>query len=174
MQGESQHTEYGPIYLSGITKRALTVICRWIEAGQPVMVRGSKGCGKSTLIDYALSSMRTAETVTTLRAFALYGAEDFVARLKRACVKLDTSSQGRTYKPRNGSRLIVVMEDVHLASRNLEELLRQLLQEGGFHEDDLEFAKVSFTLVCTADKTTKLHPRLASIMATYHLQLVLR
>lgn len=48
--------------------------------------------------------------------------------------------------------------------------MRELLQEEGFLEEDLEFSKVSLTIVCTADVSTRLHPRLEAIFATYYLE----
>lgn len=44
-----------------------------------------------------------------------------------------------------------------------------MLQEGGFHEEDLEFARVPLTVVCTADASTRLHPRLEALLSTHYL-----
>jgi len=49
-------------------------------------------------------------------------------------------------------------------------LIRELLQEEGFLEEDLEFSKISITIICTADITTRLHPRLEALFATYYLE----
>ncbi|KAG7200020.1 hypothetical protein KM043_004787 [Ampulex compressa] len=51
----------------------------------------------------------------------------------------------------------------------LTELLRELVEEGGFHEEDLVFANISLTIICTADNITRLHPRLEALFATHHL-----
>lgn len=48
-------------------------------------------------------------------------------------------------------------------------MVRQLVQEGGFHEDDLEFATLPITLICTADSSPKLHPRLSALLSAHHL-----
>lgn len=55
-------------------------------------------------------------------------------------------------------------------SNCLQELVRELLQEEGFLEEDLEFSKISVTIICTADVTTRLHPRLEALFATYYLE----
>ena len=51
----------------------------------------------------------------------------------------------------------------------VQELIRQLIQEGGFYEDDLEFAKIPITILSTGDSSTKLHPRLDSLLASHYL-----
>ncbi|XP_043268031.1 cytoplasmic dynein 2 heavy chain 1 [Venturia canescens] len=168
---QSIPSENGTISLSGLVKRALAAILPWLESGHPAIIRGPEGCGKSSLISAALASRsdEIGEASSTVRGSSLYGPEDLITRLKRSCIRLESSANGRTYRPRNGSRLVLVLEDLHLASRDLQELVRQLLQEGGFHEDDLEFASLPITLLCTGDEETKLHPRLEALLATHCL-----
>ncbi|KAI4495703.1 hypothetical protein M0802_008538 [Mischocyttarus mexicanus] len=169
---QSIETDDGPVLLSGPVKRALASILPWIEKDYPVILRGYEGSGKSTLITAALSSLKNhynAPSMTLIQGSSLYGARDLLNRLKRACVRLDSSSHGRSYKPRNGSRVILILKDIHLASKQMQELVRELLQDKGFHEDDLEFARIPLTIICTADYNTPLHPRLECLMATYYL-----
>ncbi|KZC10148.1 Cytoplasmic dynein 2 heavy chain 1 [Dufourea novaeangliae] len=166
---QSVDTEDGPVSLSGAMKGALSTVLPWIQNNQPIMIRGPEGCGKSTLISVILSTIRSNEHSTLIKGSSLYGAQDLVTKLKRGCVQLNSSSHGRTYKPRSGSRVVLILEDLHLASKDLQELVRELLQDGGFHEEDLEFARVPLTIVCTADATTRLHPRLEAILSTHYL-----
>ncbi|CAK9809936.1 Cytoplasmic dynein 2 heavy chain 1 [Anthophora quadrimaculata] len=166
---ESTDTEDGPVSLSGAMKEALSSVLPWIKNNQPIMIRGPEGCGKSALVSVILSSIRTNEQSTLIKGSSLYGPQDLVMKLKRGCVQLNSSSHGRTYKPRNGSRVILILEDLHLASKDLQELVRELIQEGGFHEEDLEFARIPLTIICTADSTTRLHPRLEALLSTHYL-----
>ncbi|XP_076387639.1 dynein cytoplasmic heavy chain beethoven [Megachile rotundata] len=162
-------TEDGPICLSGAMKGALSSVLPWIKNNQSIMIRGPDGCGKSALISVILSSIRSNEPSTLIKGSSLYGPQDLVMKLKRGCVQLNSSSHGRTYKPRNGSRVVLILEDLHLASKQLQELVRELMQEGGFHEEDLEFARVPLTIICTADETSRLHPRLEALLCTHYL-----
>ncbi|XP_031838829.2 dynein cytoplasmic heavy chain beethoven isoform X1 [Nomia melanderi] len=166
---QSVDTEDGPILLTGAMKGALASVLPWIRNNQPIMIRGPEGCGKSALISVILSTIRSNEPSTLIKGSSLYGAQDLVAKLKRGCVQLNSSSHGRTYKPRSGSRVVLILEDLHLASKSLQELVRELLQEGGYHEEDLEFARVPLTVICTADATTKLHPRLEALLSVHYL-----
>ncbi|XP_078051355.1 cytoplasmic dynein 2 heavy chain 1-like, partial [Augochlora pura] len=166
---DSVDTDDGFVLLSGAMKVALASVLPWIQNNQPIMIRGPEGCGKTALISVILSTIRSNEPSTLIKGSSLYGAQDLVTKLKRGCVQLNSSSHGRTYKPRSGSRVILVLEDTHLASKDLQELMRELLQEGGYHEEDLEFARIPLTVVCTADASTKLHPRLEALLSTHYL-----
>lgn len=173
-------------------RKTLAAVLPWMEDGYPIMIRGSQACGKNVLIDLALTRIKNREAVTVVRGSSLYGIDDLVTRLKKACLRLESSSQGRTYKPRSGSRVLLVLEDMHLAAKNLQvrssyvksreksqlnrdkivfqELVRELIQEEGFLEEDLVFSKVFLTIVCTADTSTRLHPRLEALFATCYLE----
>ncbi|XP_017764042.1 PREDICTED: cytoplasmic dynein 2 heavy chain 1 [Eufriesea mexicana] len=166
---ESTDTDDGPVSLSGAMKKTLSSVLPWIKNNQSIMIRGSVGCGKSALISVILSLIRNVEPSTLIKGSSLYGPQDLVMKLKRGCVQLNSSSHVRVYKPRTGSRVILILEDLHLASKDLQELVRELIQEGGFHEEDLEFATVPLTIICTADATTRLHPRLEALLSTHYL-----
>ena len=168
---KSTMTETGPVHLSGAIQKAMAIILPWIENNRSVFIRGPDGCGKTSLTEAITSSIKDSigESLSIIKGSSLYGSQDLIARLKRACVQVESSSQGRTYRPRNGSRLILILEDLHLASKELQELVRELLQEGGFHEDDLMFASVPLTVVCTGDSHTKIHPRLNALLMSYYL-----
>uniref|UniRef100_A0ABD2XKY5 Dynein heavy chain, cytoplasmic n=1 Tax=Trichogramma kaykai TaxID=54128 RepID=A0ABD2XKY5_9HYME len=168
---KTQQTDDGPVYLSGPMQRGVNTTLPWLKSGRATVLRGEPGCGKTALVSAIVALCREesdGRVLALVRASSLYGPRDLLSRLKRACVKLD-SSAGRSYKPKNGASLILVVEDLHLASKDFQELLRQLIQEGGFYEDDLEFAKVSLSLLCTSDTGAKFHPRLDSLLATHYL-----
>ncbi|XP_071561821.1 cytoplasmic dynein 2 heavy chain 1 [Temnothorax nylanderi] len=167
---ESINADHGPVSISDRIKKALAAILPWMENGHPIMIRGLEGCGKNALIDVALTKIKSQDITTVVRGSSLYGPDDLVSRLKKACLRLESSSQGRMYKPRSGSQVLLILEDMHLAAKDLQELVRELLQEEGFLEEDLVFSKISITIICTADVTTRLHPRLEALFATYYLE----
>lgn len=101
-------------------RKALAAILPWIEDGHPLIIRGFEACGKNTLIDVALSRIKNYDSIIVVRGSSLYGPDDLVSRLKKACLRLDSSSQGRIYKPRSGSRVLLILEDMHLAAKNLQ------------------------------------------------------
>lgn len=115
-------TENGPVHLSGCIQRGINATLPWALSGVAVIVRGPAGCGKNSLLSAVLTLVRNESdgSVLVVRGSSLYGAKDLITRLKRSCIKLDSSSSGRTYKPKNGSTLILVIEDLHLASRDLQ------------------------------------------------------
>ena len=105
---------------SGAMRGALSSVLPWIKNNQSIMIRGPEGCGKSALISVILSSIRSVEQSTLIKGSSLYGPQDLVTKLKRGCVQLNSSSHGRTYKPRNGSRVVLILENMHLASNDLQ------------------------------------------------------
>ncbi|XP_066585667.1 cytoplasmic dynein 2 heavy chain 1 [Prorops nasuta] len=169
----SVDTDDGPVLLSGPMRRGTAAILPWLKNGTPVVIRGLDGCGKSALVSLALSMLKNSEVgndaSTLIKGSSLHGAQELISRIRRSCVRLDSSTHGRHYMPRGGSKLILALEDAHLAPKDLQELLRELLQEGGFHEEDLEFAKIPITVICTVTGSTKLHPRLESLLAVHYL-----
>jgi len=84
------------------------------------MIRGSEACGKNALIDVALARIKNQDITTVVRGSSLYGPDDLVRRLKKICLRLESSSQGRMYKPKSGSRVLLILEDMHLAAKNLQ------------------------------------------------------
>lgn len=106
--------------------------------------------------------------VSVVNASSLFSTLDLTNRLKRSCVRLE-SATGRAYRPRTGSKVLLVIKDLHHASKSLQELIRQLLEDKGFHEDDLEFASLPVTILATADVKTPLHPRLSALLATHQI-----
>jgi len=107
-------------YFADRFRKASSDILPWIEEGHPIMIRGPEACGKSALIDVALSKIKNHDIVTIVRGSSLYGSDDLMIRLKKACLRLDSSSQGRMYKPRSGSRVLLILEDMHLAAKDLQ------------------------------------------------------
>ncbi|EFN76217.1 Cytoplasmic dynein 2 heavy chain 1 [Harpegnathos saltator] len=124
---ESIDSDYGPVSISDLIRKAVAAILPWIEDGHPIMIRGPEGCGKNTLINAALWTIKNHDNMTVVRASSLYGSDNLVTRLKKACLRLESSSQGRTYKPRSGTRLLIILEDMHLAAKDLQ-TLRELLK----------------------------------------------
>ncbi|KAK0158915.1 hypothetical protein PV328_009853 [Microctonus aethiopoides] len=163
-------TNHGHISLTNALKRGLASILPWFEDGYPIIIRGPEGCGRTSLISYLLASTKdNIEASSIVYASSLFGPDDLINRLKRSCVRVESSINGRVYRPRSGSKVILIVEEIHLAAINFQELIRQLVQEGGFYEDDLEFAHIQIKLVSTADTSTKLHSRLNSLLAIHYL-----
>lgn len=115
-----QDTDLIYVFYADRIKKALAAVLPWIEDGHPTMIRGLEACGKKALIDIALARIKNQDTTTVVRGSSLYGPDDLVSRLKKACLRLDSSSQGRTYKPRSGSRVLVILEDMHFAAKDLQ------------------------------------------------------
>lgn len=116
----------GALIVAGPVRRGIEATLAWVTSGRAVIVRGPRACGKKALLSALLSLFKNQsdQAVLVIRASSLYGSKDLISRLKRACIKLDESSSStgghRTYKPKNGSNLVIVLDDLHLASKSLQ------------------------------------------------------
>lgn len=103
-------------------QRGVDAIVPWTRSSQAVIIRGPSGCGKNSLLSAVLTLMKNEsdESISVIKGSSVYGSKDLISRLKRSCIKLDSSVGTRTYRPKNGSSLVLVVEDLHLASNNLQ------------------------------------------------------
>lgn len=106
--------------ISETVARGTLTLLPWIDAKKSLLVCGPKSCGKKTLIKYLSSVLSKESSVTVVHTSAVYGTAELIDRLKRACSRLDSLSDGRTYQPKKASLLILLVEDVHRASRQLQ------------------------------------------------------
>lgn len=125
---DSIKTDNGPISMSSQLRRGLATISPWIEGGIPVILRGPRGAGKSSLISALLEFLKKdLNDLNIVRGSSLFGAQDFIARLRRSCVRVESSVSGRTYKPKSGTNIILILEDIHLALKDLQVLIVSFL-----------------------------------------------
>ena len=103
-------------------QRGVFATLPWITSGQAVIFRGPIGCGKNSLLSAILTLLKNGsdEAISIVKGSSLYGSKDLITRLKRSCIKLDSSAGGRNYRPKIGTSLILVIEDLHLATKELQ------------------------------------------------------
>ena len=104
-------------------QQGTAAILPWIESNKSIIIRGPQSCGKKTLILNALSLITNSESIIVIKSSSLYSVQDLTTRLKRVCVRFDSSSSGRLYRPKSGNRLILILENLHLANKNLKVII---------------------------------------------------
>ncbi|KAA0149393.1 hypothetical protein FNF29_05946 [Cafeteria roenbergensis] len=126
--------------------RNLAVLAPWFQAGDPVVVVGPPGCGKSLLVKQATGLSRGAKLVT-LHCSAQTSPEHVVQKLKQSC-GLFSSTTGRVFRPKEGDRMVLFLRGIDLPKPDkwgtcpLVAFLQQLLAFGGFYDETLEFLRV--------------------------------
>ncbi|KPI89860.1 putative dynein heavy chain [Leptomonas seymouri] len=109
----------------------------------PIFVVGPEGCGKGALLEHVLASRPTFRT-TTINCSAQTNSTHVVQKIEQLCVMVN-SNAGRTYRPREGERLVIILKNVNLPKADkygtveLHSFLQQLIPYQGFYNQDLEW-----------------------------------
>ncbi len=93
-------------------QRNVSMIRSWFEEGQPFIVVGPEGCGKSTMLNY-LYRGRKGTSVATLNCNSQTSAENVIQKIQEVCA-LFSSNTGRVYRPREGDRAVLYLKDINL------------------------------------------------------------
>lgn len=115
----------------------------WLEAGDPFILVGPEGCGKSLMLRNAFKQLRSVQ-VASIHCNAQTTAVNVLQKLLQVCAQ-STSGQGRVLRPRDSQRLILYLKDINLPTPDqyntiqLIAFLQQLVTYKGFYDDNLEF-----------------------------------
>jgi len=146
-------------------QRNVSMIRSWFEEGQPFVVVGPPGCGKSTTLNY-LFKQRKGTSVATLNCNSQTSAENVIQKIQEIC-SLFSSNTGRVYRPREGDRAVLYLKDINLPKPDkyrtcmLVAFLQQLLTFNGFYDENLEFIKIDkVQIICSMNPATTVgrHP----------------
>jgi dynein heavy chain 2 len=118
----------------------------WLRRGEPLVVVGPEGCGKSMAVRFALRKMKGV-SVATVHCNAQTSAAHVIQKLKDACAVFTTSA-GRALRPKEGEALVLFLKDLNLPRPDkydtiqLVAFLQQLVTYGGFFDSSLEWMGV--------------------------------
>jgi dynein heavy chain 2 len=124
-------------------QRDIDLFQGWLEAGDPFILVGPEGCGKSLMLRSAFKRLKSAQ-VASLHCNAQTTAVNVLQKLLQICAQ-STSGQGRVLRPRDSQRLILYLKDINLPTPDqyntiqLIAFLQQLVTYKGFYDDNLEF-----------------------------------
>ena len=146
-------------------QRNVAMIRNWFDEGQPFIVVGPEGCGKSTMLNYLYRS-RKGTSVATLNCNSQTSADNVIQKIQEVCA-LFSSNTGRVYRPREGDRAVLYLKDINLPKPDkyrtcmLVAFLQQLLTFNGFYDENLEFIKIEkVQIICSMNPATTVgrHP----------------
>lgn len=146
-------------------QRTLAVINPWLLTGQPFIVCGPEGAGKSMMLQYAFSQCKSL-AVATVHCNAQTTSENVIQKLNLMCSIASTNS-GRVYRPKESEKLVLYLRDLNLPRPDMYDtvellaFLQQLLTHGGFYDDQLEFIRlerVQVVVSMTPSNTVGRHP----------------
>ena len=118
----------------------------WLQTGQPVLVVGPEGCGRSMLLRACFDTLKSI-SIATVHCSAQTTARHVKQKLAQACGVFNTAT-GRVMRPKEGDRLILYLKDINLPTPDkydtmqLIAFLQQLITHRGFFDDSLEWIGV--------------------------------
>ena len=127
-------------------QRDLDLIKSWIQNGDPFLLVGPEGCGKNLLIRNAFEELRKTMKIQTavISCNAQTAASQIIQKLNQVCLKA-VFAQGRIYKPKDASRLVLYLKDINLPKPDKYQtiqmiaFLQQIITHRGFYDENLEF-----------------------------------
>ena len=142
-EGEILDHDRPPLIKTISAQRDMDLVFKWIENMEPVIIVGPEGCGKNLLLTYLFGQLKATQ-VATIHCNAQTGAIHVIQKLNQICAQ-SSVSQGRVYRPRECSRLILYLKDINLPHPDkydtiqLIAFLQQLVTYHGFYDENLEF-----------------------------------
>lgn len=118
-------------------------IMSWLHRGDPLLVVGPEGAGKSVLLKYCFTQLKST-SFTVLHCNSQTTAQHVIQKLNQAC-GIFSSSKGRVYRPKEGEHLVFYLKDINLPKPDkydtiqLIAFLQQLITYNGFYDDNLEW-----------------------------------
>ncbi|CAM4781010.1 unnamed protein product [Rotaria magnacalcarata] len=129
-------------------QRYLDSLLPWLDSKhrKAFLVVGPDGCGKGTLLRYCFRQLRSTQ-VTILHCSAQTSPIHVIQKLNQSCIQV-SSTNGRTYRPKDCENLILYVKDINLpkldkwGTSQLIEFLQQILIYNGFYDENLEFVNL--------------------------------
>ncbi|XP_033103095.1 dynein heavy chain 9, axonemal-like [Anneissia japonica] len=132
------------------------------DNGKPVMLAGEPGCGKTLIFQDRMKTICSGEVAEVL-ALNVTTNRFTTSRVlwQRLEEKLEWK-HGRTYVPKGNKKLMCLVDDLNLASMNVNgcqsacEMIRQHMDSGGVYEPDLQVLREvkNVTYVTTLNPNT--------------------
>eukprot|EP01116_Phalansterium_solitarium_P024802 TRINITY_DN91_c0_g1_i1.p1 TRINITY_DN91_c0_g1~~TRINITY_DN91_c0_g1_i1.p1 ORF type:complete len:4098 (+),score=2051.07 TRINITY_DN91_c0_g1_i1:208-12501(+) len=168
-----------PIVPTADVRMNADVIMPWLNQGDPFILVGPEGSGKSMLMRFCFGQLR-ATSICTVHCSSQTSAKHVIQKLIQSC-GVFSGAQGRVLRPKEGDRLVLYLKDVNLPKPDpyetiqLVSFLQQLLTYNGYFDDNLEWLSLErIQIVCSMNppSTTGRYPlttRFTSLMRIHYL-----
>ena len=148
--------------------QAQSLVMPWLESGEPFVLVGPEGCGKTMVLEDCFSRLRST-AVASVACSAQTTASNVIQKLAQCCGQPQSTagSAHRVLRPKDAERLVLYLKDINLPKPDkydtiqLIAFLQQLLTYGGFYDDSQEFIGLkNVQVVCSMNPATTVgrHP----------------
>ncbi|XJO78526.1 hypothetical protein BDV3_002952 [Batrachochytrium dendrobatidis] len=168
-----------PVIATPDLQRSVDMVMPWLNDKHPLLLVGSEGAGKYTLLRHCFSKLKST-SVSIIHCNSQTKSSHIVQRLFQTCVA-STSIKGRVLRPKDCERLILYFKDINLPKPDKYEtveiiqFLQQLLTYRGFYDSSLEWVSIeNIQIVASMNPSTtigrhKLSVRFSSIVRVCYI-----
>lgn len=166
-----------PLVSTTEVQRTIHTIKPWIESGQPMMLIGPRGSGKTTILSHLFKIIPTT-TIIVINCSAKTDAQSLMSKLMQQCIIASTAS-GQVLRPRSTEKALVFFRNFDLprpdkwGTVQLVSFMQQILTHGGFYNEELQWIKIEriqFVFSMSSAEKRPMSTRFTSIIriATMH------
>eukprot|EP01116_Phalansterium_solitarium_P024805 TRINITY_DN91_c0_g1_i4.p1 TRINITY_DN91_c0_g1~~TRINITY_DN91_c0_g1_i4.p1 ORF type:complete len:4085 (+),score=2013.94 TRINITY_DN91_c0_g1_i4:171-12425(+) len=168
-----------PVIATSEVRMNADVILPWLRAGDPFILVGPEGSGKSMLMRHCFAQLK-ATAICTVHCSSQTSAKHVIQKLNQSC-GVFSGATGRVLRPKEGDKLVLYLKDINLPKPDpyetiqLVSFLQQLLTYNGYFDDNLEWLSLErIQIVCSMNppSTTGRYPlttRFTSLMRIHYL-----
>jgi dynein heavy chain 2 len=130
-----------PVVITSDVRANADYVLPWLRNGDPFIVVGPEGAGKSMLMRYCFQQLKST-SVATVHCSSQTAASHVIQKLNSATVTA-SSIKGRVLRPKEGERLILYLKDINLPkpdkyeTMQLVAFLQQIIAYNGFYDETL-------------------------------------
>ncbi|EAX95758.1 Dynein heavy chain family protein [Trichomonas vaginalis G3] len=160
-----------PLVSTTEVQRTIHTIKNWIETGQPMMLVGPRGSGKTTVLTHLFKLLPSTTTIV-LNCSAQTDAASLMTKLMQQCTIASTAS-GQVLRPRNTEKALVFFKNFDLprpdkwGTVQLVSFMQQILTHGGFYNEELQWItleRIQFVFSMSSAEKRPISPRFTSII----------
>eukprot|EP00736_Rhodelphis_marinus_P001173 Rmarinus@m.17616 len=128
-------------------RRIQETVMRWLEDGDPFLLAGPAGCGKSMVLSSCFEKLANCK-VAIVHCSAQTAAKHVINKIEQSCICV-SSSNGRVFRPKESEKLVLYLKDLNLAKPDkydtiqLVAFLQQIIAYKGFYDSNLEWVGLS-------------------------------
>jgi dynein heavy chain 2 len=121
----------------------LNILSKWLEQGNPFIIIGPEGCGKSILIHNAVMAVKGC-SISIINCTSQTNAINVINKLIQSCVFSNTA-KGKVLRPKDSAKLILYLKDINLPKPDkyntiqLISFLQQIITYQGYFDENLDF-----------------------------------
>ncbi|QDZ22651.1 heavy chain of dynein [Chloropicon primus] len=164
------------ISLTDSQLQAASILLPWLMSGDPLVLWGSEGSGKASLVESCVAKAQNMQVVT-VHCSTNTSTSDIMHVLKDTCDEV-TSAKGRTLRPRSTPKLVLLIRGLHVPAADkygtvqLVQLIQQLITYNGLYDEKNEYVALKdIHIVCTISSTESalLRERFTSCVCNFYV-----